>query len=60
MRQTRAETEGEIRAEGPPGTFTAGRMHLTTDPETGQAYMVFTDGVKLIYEPGAPSGPTEE
>ena len=60
MRQTRAETEGEIRAEGPPGTFTAGRMRLSTDPETGKVYMVFTAGVKLIYDPGSTPGPTEE
>lgn len=52
MKALRAETTGEIRAEGPPGHFTAGRMELTTDPETSQAYLVFTDGVKLVYQPG--------
>ncbi|MBR9821358.1 MAG: hypothetical protein GYB51_10210 [Rhodobacteraceae bacterium] len=52
MQELRAETPGEIRGEGPPGQFTAGRMRLTSDPETGQAYLVFTDGVKLVYQPG--------
>ncbi|PJE27630.1 lipopolysaccharide export system protein LptC [Pseudooceanicola antarcticus] len=52
MKALRAQTAGEIRAEGPPGRFTAGRMELTTDPETGKPYLVFTQGVKLVYLPG--------
>lgn len=52
LRETRAESAGEIRGTGPAGRFTAGRMELRTDPGTGGAYMVFTGGVKLVYDPG--------
>lgn len=52
LRETRVESEGQVDGDGPAGTLTAGKMKLTTDPETGAAYMVFTGGVKLVYEPG--------
>ena len=46
-----AETGGEVRGTGPNGHFVAGKMRLTTPDEAGDAYLVFTDGVKLIYHP---------
>lgn len=46
-----AETPGSVSAVGPPGDLTAGRMVLTGDEETGEAHLVFTEGVKLIYTP---------
>ncbi|MDD9725339.1 LPS export ABC transporter periplasmic protein LptC [Roseovarius sp. SK2] len=46
-----AETPGQVSGKGPPGDLTAGRMVLTGDEETGEAHLVFTDGVKLIYTP---------
>lgn len=46
-----AETPGPVSGVGPPGDLTAGRMVLTGDEETGQAHLVFTDGVKLVYTP---------
>lgn len=46
-----AETAGPVSGTGPPGTLDAGRMTLTSDPETGDAHLRFTDGVKLIYMP---------
>lgn len=46
-----AETPGAVTGTGPPGDLSAGRMLLTTDPETGRAHLRFTDGVKLIYNP---------
>ncbi len=46
-----AETPGPVSGKGPPGDLTAGRMVLTGDEETGEAHLVFTDGVKLIYTP---------
>lgn len=49
-----AETPGEIVGTGPPGDLRAGRMVLTSDPETGAANLRFTDGVKLIYMPAKP------
>lgn len=46
-----AETAGAITGTGPPGTLNAGRMILTSDLATGDAYLRFTDGVKLLYMP---------
>ena len=46
-----AETPGPVSGVGPPGDLPAGRMVLTGDEETGQAHLVFTDGVKLVYTP---------
>ncbi len=49
-----AETPGPISGTGPPGELNAGRMILTSDPETGTAHLQFTDGVKLVYKPPKP------
>lgn len=46
-----AETDGPVTAEGPPGTIEAGKMLLTSDPETDQVQLLFTNGVKLVYQP---------
>ncbi|PVA10215.1 hypothetical protein DC366_10210 [Pelagivirga sediminicola] len=46
-----AESPGAVTGTGPPGDLSAGRMVLTSDPETGNANLRFTDGVKLIYMP---------
>jgi len=46
-----AETAGAITGTGPPGTLDAGRMILTSNPDTGDANLRFTDGVKLVYMP---------
>ncbi len=46
-----AETPGPVIGHGPPGDLEAGRMVLETHPETGDAHLFFTDGVKLIYKP---------
>ncbi|RII40408.1 hypothetical protein DL237_03605 [Pseudooceanicola sediminis] len=54
MREVHAESKGPIKGDGPPGTFSAGRMVLTSDPATGDAYLVFTEGVKLVYDPDKP------
>ncbi len=51
IRELRAETDGQVQAEGPPGRFTAGKMLLTSNSEQGTAHLVFTNGVKLVYEP---------
>lgn len=44
-------SEGEVRGTGPAGTLTAGRMEFRTAPESDKMQLLFTDGVKLIYEP---------
>lgn len=45
-----AKTNGPISGFGPPGRFSAGGMLLTSDP-AGAVQMVFTDGIKLLYDP---------
>jgi len=52
MENVRAFTPGPVSGEGPAGSFSAGRMELTTDPETGNAHLLFTSGVHLVYVPG--------
>ena len=49
-----ADTPGPVGGTGPPGSLQAGRMVLTSDGETGDPHLLFTDGVKLIYQPGDP------
>ena len=49
-----AATPGPVQGSGPPGEITAGRMVLSTNEDTGDAEMVFTDGVNLIYQPNNP------
>ncbi len=46
-----AETLSRVDGTGPPGDLTAGKMLLVTNPDTDQAELLFTDGVKLIYTP---------
>jgi len=47
----RAESPGRVTGKGPPGDLEAGRMELISNEETGQAHLLFTDGVKLLYQP---------
>lgn len=51
MREIAAESEGAITGDGPPGHLDAGKMTMTTDAETGDVHLLFTNGVKLIYDP---------
>ncbi|MBR9650498.1 LPS export ABC transporter periplasmic protein LptC [Thalassovita aquimarina] len=46
-----AETDGPVSGEGPPGTIEAGKMLLTSDPDGGDVHLLFTNGVKLVYQP---------
>ncbi|MFK7939665.1 MAG: LPS export ABC transporter periplasmic protein LptC [Roseovarius sp.] len=46
-----AQTPGAVTASGPPGDLTAGRMRLTSNEDSQDAELLFTDGVKLIYTP---------
>jgi lipopolysaccharide export system protein LptC len=41
----------EVFAVGPLGEFTAGAMWVNTPEENGPVQMVFTNGVKLLYDP---------
>ncbi len=49
-----AETPGMVQASGPPGDLTAGKMRLTSDEDSQNAEILFTDGVKLVYKPNNP------
>jgi lipopolysaccharide export system protein LptC len=51
MREIAAESAGPISGDGPPGHLEAGRMTMTSDPDTGDVHLFFTNGVKLIYVP---------
>lgn len=46
-----AESLAPVSGTGPPGKLDAGRMLLTSDPDTGDAHLLFTGGVKLLYQP---------
>ena len=47
--RTALDSEGAVQAVGPLGTLTAGALHVGM---SGAAYVVvFTDGVKLVYQP---------
>lgn len=48
---TYVESPGPVQGNGPPGDLAAGRMLITTDQETGDAHLLFTKGVKLVYQP---------
>lgn len=48
---SRIESTSPIEATGPLGEFSAGRMIVSHNPETGTYLLVFQDGVKLIYNP---------
>lgn len=58
--QLYAESGGEIRGEGPKGRIIAGKMRLMTPDARGDAYLVFTNGVKLVYEPSSDQGPSSD
>lgn len=46
-----AETKGPVSGEGPAGRIDAGKMLLSENPETGDVHLLFTNGVKLVYQP---------
>ncbi|WP_424832023.1 hypothetical protein [Ruegeria sp.] len=51
LEEIRGDTPGQIDGTGPIGDFTAGRMTFGTEKADGPVHILFTDGVKLIYEP---------
>ncbi len=51
MKRLYAETPGTVTGDGPPGHITAGRMVLDRAEDRPDAQLLFTDGVKLIYDP---------
>jgi len=51
MREIAAESGGAITGNGPPGQIDAGKMTMTSDAQSGDVHLLFTNGVKLIYDP---------
>lgn len=51
LRAVRIESTGTISSTGPPGRFTAGQMVVTAKPDGSGTQLLFTQGVKLIYDP---------
>ena len=51
MTSLNMESPDKIIAEGPLGTFSAGSMRLTFSEKTKFTQMIFTNAVKLIYDP---------
>ena len=46
-----AESPGPVVGTAPAGDVSAGRLVLRTDEESGNAQLLFTNGVKLLYQP---------
>ena len=51
MTSLNMESPDKIIAKGPLGTFSAGSMQLTLSEKTKFTQMIFTNAVKLIYDP---------
>lgn len=46
-----AETLGPVSGAGPLGTLEAGRMRIEASGTGGDVQLLFTEGVKLVYQP---------
>lgn len=49
-----AESPGPVAGAAPAGDLTAGRMILRNRPDTEEPHLVFSNGVKLVYQPRQP------
>ncbi len=49
--EIRGDTPGQVDGTGIIGNFSAGRMTFGTEKKDGPVHIIFTDGVKLVYEP---------
>ncbi|WP_170790088.1 LPS export ABC transporter periplasmic protein LptC [Ruegeria lacuscaerulensis] len=49
--EIRGDTPGQIDGTGAIGDFSAGRMTFGAEKKDGPVHILFTDGVKLIYQP---------
>ena len=45
------ESAADVRGGGPIGSFSAGKMILTSDKEDKTLHLLFTNGVSLTYDP---------
>ncbi len=51
LSRVEVESLGPVAGNGPAGQLTAGKMRITSDGTGGDVQLLFTDGVKLIYDP---------
>lgn len=51
MREISAESTGPVAADGPAGTVNAGKLRIAPSGEAGAVQLVFTNGVKVVYQP---------
>ncbi|MGR3273305.1 hypothetical protein DU478_03645 [Thalassococcus profundi] len=51
LERIEAESRGRVTGKGPLGTLEAGRMQITTAPDSDDIQLLFTGGVKLVYIP---------
>ena len=49
-----AETLAPVSGTGPAGRFTAGKLTITANDAGDDVQLLFTDGVKLVYDPKDP------
>lgn len=47
----RAESPGEVHANSDLGDLTAGRMEISAKTQGGPVHLLFTNSVKLVYDP---------
>ncbi|CUH87157.1 Organic solvent tolerance protein OstA [Phaeobacter sp. CECT 5382] len=47
----RAESPGDVRARSDFGDLTAGRLEISSKTQGGPVHLLFTKGVKLVYDP---------
>ncbi|KMK65520.1 LPS export ABC transporter periplasmic protein LptC [Puniceibacterium sp. IMCC21224] len=47
------ESLGPVQGHGPAGTLNAGKMQVSAVPGGDEIQLLFTDGVKLVYDPKA-------
>ncbi|WP_420585357.1 LPS export ABC transporter periplasmic protein LptC [Ruegeria sp.] len=49
--EIRGDAPGQVNGTGIIGNFSAGSMTFGTEKKDGPVHIIFTDGVKLVYEP---------
>ena len=49
LSKVEGESAGSVVGTGPPGTLNAGKMFVSTDENTGNVHLLFTQGVHLVY-----------
>jgi lipopolysaccharide export system protein LptC len=52
-----ADAPGNVHGLSPMGTLVAGSMTIRSKNDDGSVHMVFTNGVKLVYQPKQPERP---